>query len=563
MADGNVQAGPDEIMRAYGVLATSLTETLGEARQALEPHTNLLPHGTLAELETVLDEFKRRRIRIAVYGEVKAGKSTLINAIGGAVLSPAAFDPLTSVPIRITYGPVTRWHVGDRSFDDVAELTRMMRDGVDADEVVVETNLDLLHLGGQVDLLDTPGVGSEERFDQISEQALRSLDAVVVVVRYPALFTRFTRHLMESLRADIGKLFVVWNLDADCAELTDEERRRHAETLRANVAGAHELHLVDARAGLQAVREGNHEARRTSGLEELSGALSRFASSGRREVAALREAAKRAQQWLDQADEALTARHRDLDDQLTQTRAQLREVQESTDKQSSTVRRQYAELLDRAREIGEGHAAAAQEAATALRKQLRATRRRWIRNGDFAELRRAVDEAMMTYARAAETASRNANDALRNAARAFDTSLGTSARPRSQPKVQPLSPDERVQREESGRLRGLRRLLWRRWYVPGVEELLTNALSQDLASQSEWFQGVRQAAENAGAATRDAKLAEIERRGTAELERIKFERSFADNEGEFEGLGRHLPIVRARRQSATEINTQARALIAE
>jgi predicted GTPase len=563
MADGNVHAGPEEIMRAYGVLATSLTETLGEARQALEPHANLLPDGTLAELDTVLAEFARRRIRIAVYGEVKAGKSTLINAVVGAVLSPAAFDPLTSVPIRITYGAATRWHVGNRSFEDVAELTRMMRDGVDADEVVAETNLDLLQLGGQLDLLDTPGVGSEERFDAISEHALRSLDAVVLVVRYPALFTRFTRHLMQSLQTDIGKLFVVWNLDADCAELTDEERRTHAETLRTNVAGAHELYLVDARAALQAARDGSSEGRAASGLEGLSSALSRFASSGRREIAALREAAKRAQQWLDDAEERLAGRHEKLEGQLTQTRAELRQVQESTDGQTAKVRAQHGQLQARAREIGDGHTAKGQELAATLRKHLRAARRHWIRNGDFVELEQAAEEATKTYASGSETASRTANDALRNAARTFGTTLTTSARPRTQPNVEPLAPGERMERQASGRLRGSRRLLWRRWYLPGLEELLTTVVDRDVASQTEWFQATLQNAEKAAAATRDAKLAEIESRGAAELDRIKAEKNFADNEAEFEALGRHLPIVRARRQSATDINTQALALIAE
>lgn len=563
MEDGKVQEAPDEIMRAYGVLATSLTETLGEARQALEPHAGLLPHGTLAELDTVLAEFEKRRIRIAVYGEVKAGKSTLINAVVGTVLSPAAFDPLTSVPIRITYGPATRWYVGDRSFDDVAELTRMMRSGVEADEVVVETNLDLLQLGGQLDLLDTPGVGSEERFDQISEQALRLLDAVVLVVRYPALFTRFTRHLMQSLQTDIGKLFVVWNLDADCAELTDEERRTHAETLRKNVAGAHELYLVDARAALQAAREGNAEARNASGLEALSAALSRFASSGRREIAALREAAKRAQKWLDDAEEALAARQAHLDERLKETRARLHHVEGTTQKECAAVRARHSELQTRAREIGEGHAAKAEELASVLRKQLRSARRRWMRRGDFTELARAVEDATATYAREAETASRNANDALHKVARGFDTTLTTSARPRTQPKVERLAPEERMEREATGRFRGLRRALWRRWYVPGLEELLTAAVDRDLGAQSDWLQATLRQLESAASATRDAKLAEIEKRGADELERIKAESDFRDNEAEFEALGRHLPIVRARRKSATDINSQARGLIGE
>ena len=117
-----------------------------------------------------------------------------------------------------------------------------MRHGVDdAGEVVVETDLDLLRLGGQLDLLDTPGIGAEERLDALSAEVLRSLDAVVLVVRYPALYTRFTQKLVDELQADIGKLFLVWNLDAACVELPPAELARHAETLRVKVAGAHDL----------------------------------------------------------------------------------------------------------------------------------------------------------------------------------------------------------------------------------------------------------------------------------------------------------------------------------
>src|SRR4029079_8364565 len=128
------------------------------------------------------------------------------------------------VPVRVTYGTRTIWQVGAHRLDSIAELTQIMRTGVrDATEVLVETDADLLQLGGQVDLLDTPGVGSDERYDAISAEALRSLDAVAPVVRSPSLFTQATRRLMDGLQADIGKLFIVWNLDADCAELEKDE----------------------------------------------------------------------------------------------------------------------------------------------------------------------------------------------------------------------------------------------------------------------------------------------------------------------------------------------------
>ena len=104
------------MMMRPGVLtacwATGLQEALGEARAALVDHAGLLPKGRLEDFDTLLEEFDQRRIRIALYGEVKAGKSTLINALAGSELSPSAFDPLTSLPVRLTYGPETVWRVG-------------------------------------------------------------------------------------------------------------------------------------------------------------------------------------------------------------------------------------------------------------------------------------------------------------------------------------------------------------------------------------------------------------------------------------------------------------------
>ncbi|HUI25647.1 MAG TPA: dynamin family protein, partial [Candidatus Kryptonia bacterium] len=325
--------------RAFGALATRLTEALGRAQAALTPHAVQLPDGALAAIDALLAEFARRRVRIAIYGEVKAGKSTLLNAIAGAPLSPVAFEPLTSIPVRVTYGPATAWRLGNQRLDSVAALEAVMRqEAHQANEVVVETDCDLLQLGGQVDLLDTPGVGSVAALDAVSAETLRSLDAVIVVVRYPALFTEYTRQLMNQLQTDIGKLFVVWNLDAACAELTPVERTRHADTLRVDVAGAHELVLVDARAGFRAMEAGDGSGTVASGLSGLIAALRRFATSGSREVAALREAAKQAQQQLDRAHAALTERYTTLNGELTEARTRLQTVQSAAEAASDAER---------------------------------------------------------------------------------------------------------------------------------------------------------------------------------------------------------------------------------
>src|SRR5260221_7526583 len=175
MVQGEIEVIEETARRVYGLLTTSLNEALVEMRQVFERHAALLPKARVADVDALLAELARRRIRIALYGEVKAGKSTLLNALAGAELSPVAFDPLTSIPVRVTYGSRTVWELGGHRLDSIAELTQLMRAGVrDAAEVVIETDVDLLQLGGQVDLLDTPGVGSDERFDAISAEALRS-----------------------------------------------------------------------------------------------------------------------------------------------------------------------------------------------------------------------------------------------------------------------------------------------------------------------------------------------------------------------------------------------------
>jgi hypothetical protein len=570
MADGNVQEKQLEITRAYGVLATGLSESLDEARQALQEHRALLPGGAIADLDAVLAEFAKRRVRIAVYGEVKAGKSTLINAIAGRELSPVAFDPLTSVPVRVTYGPYTRWRAGERVFDNASDIAGVMRNGATPPaqddpgqiaEVVVETDLDLLQLGGQVDLLDTPGVGSEERFDTISSDALHLLDAVILVVRYPALFTQFTRALMHGLENDIGKLFVVWNLDADCAELSPQERNEHAGTLRANVAGAHDLFLVDARSGFRAAQANDAQALEASGLSSFVRALRSFAASEGRELAALREAAKRSHGWLDQAKRALTARRADLGGTLEEARGRLQAVRNSAEAEAAKVRARHAEFQAAVGRSSEERKSAAEKLAAQLRKQLRGARRRWIRRGDFEELRGAVAAALRSYADAAESLCRDTNESLHDSAREFDTRLNTSARRRSEPSVEELSPTERLDRSLAGHARLARRALFRKWYLPGVETVLSVSLKNDLVAQETWFEETARIAEQAAAATRDAKVAEIDRHAREQSDGIRSETDFDAKEAEYEALGRHLPIVSARLDSVEEINSQARQLI--
>lgn len=542
-----------------GELTTRLNTAVAEARKALDGHAGILPDGTLAALDEVLAELARRRVRIALYGEVKAGKSTLINAIAGTVLSPAAFEPLTSIPVRVTYGPTTAWRIAGRRLASVTELEGIMRGNPSGvHEVLVETNLNLLQLGGQVDLLDTPGVGSVVDFDAVSAEALRSLDAVVMVVRYPALFTQFTRRLMEGLETDIGKLFVVWNLDTACGELSGEERTRHAETLRSNVAGANDLALVDARAALRAAQEGDAAARAASGITAFTETLARFVSSSARDRAALREAAKRAREVLAEAHQALAGRQALLDRKLADARGRLRAVETGADTDAATERGRLTALEAALARIGQEAGATSGRVAGELRRRLQEARAGWVGSGDLHALQAAVAAAVRSYADAADAAGRATADSIEKELTTFGAAHEVTRRPRAEPAFFALSDEARQQRATTGRVQWLRRRLWQGWYLPGLAALERGGVDADLLSQSRWVEGEMAAVRKIAEETLGGRLAEIAERAASRKNQIRVETAFAANEAEFDLLRKHVPAVATQLESVSQIAAEAR-----
>jgi hypothetical protein len=545
-----------------GALTTRLNSSLERARAALRPHASLIAGGTLAELETMLAEFNRRRVRIALYGEVKAGKSTLLNAVAGAELSPVAFEPLTSIPLRVTYGESTVWRVGDRAVENGAEVARLMRsDDPGASEVVVETALDLLQLGGQVDLLDTPGVGSDDRFDSITAELLNSLDAVVLVVRYPALFTQATRRLMDGLQIDMGKLFVVWNVDQACSELTAAERTQHTETLRANVAGAHDLFLVDARTGFEATKRRDAAAIAASGLGAFTAAVTRFVASAGRDLAAVREASKRSKRFLGGARKVLQQRHASLEEALREARERLQVSQARADAAADGERTALADFENTVRRLADEHRSSAAKLAADLRQRLRAARSRWARNGNATALAESVAVAAGDYADAVEAVSRQSSERLQAEAGTYGTGVSIAPRPRAALDLGDLAPEERLAQATNGNFQWLRRALWRRWYLPGLESLMGGRVDEELAAQTGWLESTTDAVVAAARTTLESRLAAIAAKAQAEQDQIKTETDLDANQAEFEQLSADLPVITAEVDNVAHIATEARSFI--
>jgi hypothetical protein len=367
--------------------------------------------------------------------------------------------------------------------------------------------------------------------------------------------------LMDGLQADIAKLFVVWNLDADCAELSEDERRRHAEKLRADVAGAHELHLVDARAALRARQAGDTGPLEATGLSAFTDALGRFASSDKREITALREAAKRAEHWIAEGERLLAVRRATLDAKLGKTRERLQKAQAAADSKSGDARGQFAEFQNATAAAGQQRASAVAAQAETLLKAVKAARRKWIRSGAAAELEAAVASATETFARDSHAANRGAAEALRAAAKRFGTVIAAPSPERSELRPDHLAPAERIERAQAGSARTLRRALWKRWYLPGLSTLERTGVAADVAAQSAWFEQAVKSAETAVRTVLDGRLADIARATQGELERIRVETNFLAEEAEHEALTANIPALAAQRERIETISREARTLV--
>src|SRR6266540_3286631 len=205
----------------------------------------------LADVAGQVGEAARRlaglELEVAVVGEFKRGKSTLLNALIGVEVLPAGVLPLTAVPTVLERGePVCRvtftdGHTEEHDLGAVAEFVTEEHDlGAGAEfvteehspgnrlgvqRVVVRLHAPLLDEG--VRLVDTPGVGSVlEHNTRATDAYLPSLDAAILVTSADPPISRGERAFLGRVAEQAVRLFVVLN-KADY--LSGEELRRTVE----------------------------------------------------------------------------------------------------------------------------------------------------------------------------------------------------------------------------------------------------------------------------------------------------------------------------------------------
>lgn len=191
--DSAARSARDRVSGALDSLR-ALAAELVTCEPALAPSERAV----MERVTRLLDRLAEGRFQLAVVGQFKRGKSTLLNALLDAPILPTGVVPLTAIPTFIAYDPAYRVEVlfaaggSDRITLPDAEALRALLmgyvtetgnphnvQGVDRVNVFLPSPL----LADGLILIDTPGIGSAERHNSAAAlAALPDCDAALLVL---------------------------------------------------------------------------------------------------------------------------------------------------------------------------------------------------------------------------------------------------------------------------------------------------------------------------------------------------------------------------------------------
>ncbi len=274
--------------------------------QAIERVTRFGPEyaGDGQKLQELRQRLAEERFHLAILGQFKRGKSTLLNALLGDDLLPTSVVPLTAMPTFIRSGPKLAVRVTYQNGRPADTLTGRSAETLTdylAEFVTEEGNphnqrgvayVELLHpaplLRRGVVLIDTPGIGSTFRHNtEATLNFLPQCDAALFLISADPPITEVEVEFLREVRSRVTRLFFILN-KADY--LTPAERQTTLSFLQKVLEEQigfdrfEPIFCVSARQGIQARQSNDAELWLQSGLAEIENHLLNFLVTDKSEV---------------------------------------------------------------------------------------------------------------------------------------------------------------------------------------------------------------------------------------------------------------------------------------
>lgn len=189
---------------------------------------------TLNGIKQIEEKIESKNYRIAVIGEFKRGKSSLINALIGADILPTDILPTTAVINKIIYGIHKKIRILFADGSQEIQATEKLSDyatkeslkkrtqEVKVDRIIVE--YPSVFLSSNIEVIDTPGMNDDEEMTDVTLGVLTEINAAVVTISAHEPLSTTEQHLVERLieQEDIYHVvFAITFIDDFSEEQTD------------------------------------------------------------------------------------------------------------------------------------------------------------------------------------------------------------------------------------------------------------------------------------------------------------------------------------------------------
>jgi GTPase Era involved in 16S rRNA processing len=260
------------------------------------------------KIRGLLDRLSEGRFHLAVLGQFKRGKSTLLNALLGESLLPTAVIPLTAIPTFVRFANERSARVsfsterapeefrgngpGDINAFLAGYVSEEANPGNRLEVSLVEVTAPCAFLEKGVVLIDTPGIGSTHRHNtEATLNFLPQCDAALFLVSADPPITEVEVEFLKEVGSKVKRLFFILN---KIDYLSDDDRDsviRFCRKIIMDKAGLGEemrMFPVSARQGLQAAADSDEELWMKSGMKAVDEHLISFLAGEKTRV--LREA---------------------------------------------------------------------------------------------------------------------------------------------------------------------------------------------------------------------------------------------------------------------------------
>jgi GTPase SAR1 family protein len=343
-----------EFLDSFDVERSALLSALGhveevwsrfQERRALEVEGAEASDSLIAsELALVGQDLAATEFTVGIFGLIKRGKSTLLNALIGREVSSMHVTPETAVPVYVSYGdaPEATVHFADGSqkhvaVEDVSEFTSQKANPNNQLGVTyVEQQVPVGFLRNGTRLIDTPGLDDAEADEVYTERTLQELDVVdagvVLFLSPPTVGATELQFLEQVVARDLKKTFLVCNMfpqhfhDKETREAVLEYvgQRIVEASRKARRGGEVRVYPVCALEAWQARQSDDIDLWKRSGADRLLRDLENELSKGAGKLV-LRDAADRIEKTAEMAKAEVRVRQQLLEDpeQLEGFRRQL------------------------------------------------------------------------------------------------------------------------------------------------------------------------------------------------------------------------------------------------